>query len=149
MSSSNHVIIPTAYNRKDLVDMYWWKSEDVIHSVWITLICLSLKQNNVIKKKTYRWKPQFFSTYESVADLRRIKSKSNQVKTFHTSSFPIQYKNNISPSSRFIYCSWLCDILDIEGAKRHRALPWRMLSTAEMNQKIFSLRIYFKGHPKS
>lgn len=87
MSSYNRVIIPTAYNRKDLVDFYWWKSDDFIHSVWITLICLSPKQNNVIKSNI-----QMRTSYESVADLRRIKSKSDQVKIFHTSSFQFNIK---------------------------------------------------------
>lgn len=32
------------------------------------------------------------TSYESVADLRRIKSKSDQVKTFHTSSFQFNVK---------------------------------------------------------
>lgn len=55
---------------------------------------LSPKQNNVMKNNI-QMRTSIFSTYESVTDSRRINSKSDQVKTFHTSSFPIQYKNNV------------------------------------------------------
>lgn len=118
----NYVIIPTAYNQKDLVDIYWWKSDDFIHSVWITLIYLSLKQNNVIKKQ-HTDENLNFSLH---MNLSLIWEESNLSPTrwrcsIHYSS---QFnKKKISLSSMFIYCSWLCGILDIEGAQRHRVLP--------------------------